>query len=233
MKHPEQMRHPDRNKCYEYLKEYKTPQHVVGHCKSVAAVSYILGKALNEAGGTKAAPFGDVKFEKITEKSSGREFYVQENSGQDKDLPYREFDLELILASGLLHDMARKSERHWDVAADFCREEGLPEEEKIVRIHMQYEFSNDAETLTEADLVCFGDRLSLEDRYAGLDKRMDYIIAKAIRSGHPEAEPRILEKKEVARKILNDIEKKIGMSIDELMNDIDYENTEGIIDDDR
>ena len=227
------MKHPDRNQCYEYLKEKNTPQHVVGHCKSVAAVAYILGRALNEAGGTKAVPFGEIKFKKTKFTQSGREHYMQDPSCKAVGTAYRDFDLELVLASGLLHDIARKEERHWDVGADFCKNLNLPEEENIIRIHMQYEFTNDEQNLTEADLVCLGDRLSIEDRYVGLDKRMDYIIDKAIRHGHPEAAPVILRKKEVTRQLLNGIEKRIGYSIDELMNDIDYENIEGTCNDNR
>lgn len=227
------MKHPDRNQCYEYLKEKNTPQHVVGHCKSVAAVAYILGRALNEAGGTKAVPFGEIKFKKTKFTQSGREHYMQDPSCKAVGTAYRDFDLELVLASGLLHDIARKEERHWDVGADFCKNLNLPEEENIIRIHMQYEFTNDEQNLTEADLVCLGDRLSIEDRYVGLDKRMDYIIDKAIRHGHPEAAPVILRKKEVTRQLLNGIEKRIGCSIDELMNDIDYENIEGTCNDNR
>ena len=172
------MKHPDRNQCYEYLKEKNTPQHVVGHCKSVAAVAYILGRALNEAGGTKAVPFGEIKFKKTKFTQSGREHYMQDPSCKAVGTAYRDFALELVLASGLLHDIARKEERHWDVGADFCKNLNLPEEENIIRIHMQYEFTNDEQNLTEADLVCLGDRLSIEDRYVGLDKRMDYIIDK-------------------------------------------------------
>ncbi|MDD6310612.1 MAG: HD domain-containing protein [Firmicutes bacterium] len=227
------MKHPDRNQCYEYLKEKNTPQHVVGHCKSVAAVAYILGRALNEAGGTKAVPFGEIKFKKTKFTQSGREHYMQDPSCKAVGTAYRDFDLELVLASGLLHDIARKEERHWDVGADFCKNLNLPEEENIIRIHMQYEFTNDEQNLTEADLVCLGDRLSIEDRYVGLDKRMDYIIDKAIRHGHPEAAPVIMRKKEVTRQLLNGIEKRIGCSIDELMNDIDYENIEGTCNDNR
>ena len=101
---------------------------------------------------------------------------------------------------------------------------GYPEEEQIIRVHMMYQYTNDAAHLTEADLVSLGDRLSLEDHYAGLDRRMDYIIKKAERHGAPGAREAILKRKEETRKLLEAIEHRIGMTIDELMKDIDYEN---------
>lgn len=217
--------HPDRQKCLEYLSEYGTPDHVVGHCKSVAAVAYMLGKALNDAGGTKAAPFSDVSIIQLP-KANGRTYFVQDHSKDIHSNDLRDFDLKLILSGGLLHDMARVEERHWDVCADWCHEKEYFEEEQIIRCHMMYQYSNDAYHLTEADLVSLGDRLSLEDRYAGLDRRMEYIIRKAEKNGNPHARKAILARKEETRKLLDGIETRIGMTIDELMADLDYDNVE-------
>lgn len=217
--------HPDRQECLGYLTEYGTPEHVVGHCKSVAAVAYMLGKALNEAGGTRAAEFKDIRITTYR-RGAGRFYYEQDHSRDRHDQGWRKFDLELLLASGFLHDMARTSDRHWDVCADWCHEKKLYEEEQIIRAHMMYQYTNDADHLTEADLVSLGDRLTLEDHYAGLDDRMDYIIRKAERNGNPDARAAILKKKKETRKLLDAIEARIGMTIDELMADIDYDNFE-------
>lgn len=192
--------HPDRKQCIEYLNEYGTPPHVIGHCKAVASVAYKLGAALNKAGGT---------------------FDKNERSGKE-----RSFDLRLVLAGGLLHDMARVEDRHWDVCADWCHSKGFFEEEEIIRVHMQYQFTKDVCHLSEVDLVCLGDRLTLEDRYAGLDERMDYIIKKAEKNGKLEAKPIILKKKEETKKLLDSIEERIGQTIDSLMIDIDYDKVE-------
>ena len=215
--------HPDRKKCMEYLEAYGTPSHVIGHCKSVAAVACRLGEALNNAGGTLAGSFSSIRMKEFT-REYGRTAYVQDHSFDTCRTEPRLFDIELIRASGLLHDMARVEERHWDVCADWCRDMGYPEEEQIIRVHMMYQYTNDAAHLTEADLVSLGDRLSLEDHYAGLDLRMDYIIKKAERHGAPGAREAILQRKEETRKLLEAIEHRIGMTIDELMKDIDYEN---------
>ncbi len=127
------------------------------------------------------------------------------------------FNLELINAAGLLHDVARVHERHWEVGADFIGSLGYSQEADIIRVHMTYSPFNSPDRATETDLVCLADRLVKEDRYVGIDERINYIIDKAIRNGHPEAEPRILEKKEELMAFLSDIEKEIGMTVDDLM----------------
>ena len=43
-------KYPSREKCVEYLNEYGTPEHVIGHCKAVADVAVTVGKRLNEKG---------------------------------------------------------------------------------------------------------------------------------------------------------------------------------------
>ena len=138
----------------------------------------------------------------------------------------RQLDLDLILASGLLHDMARVEDMHWDVAADFCERRGWKQEADIIRVHMSYDPFNDLAHLNETDIICLADRTVLEDRYAGLDRRIDYIINKAIRFGHPEHRPHILRKKGETRKLIDEIEAFLGCSMDALMQNIDYENTE-------
>ncbi|MDO4518408.1 MAG: HD domain-containing protein [Bacillota bacterium] len=216
------MNHPTKEECYSILENYGTPPHVIGHCNGVAGVAYRLAKAINEAGGTRSLELCDVVMSRIKEDKD-RFRFVQENANADLGT-CRDMNLDTVLAAGLLHDMARVEEDHWDVGADWCRDRGLLDEEKIIRVHMHYNFSNDVDYLNEIDLVCLGDRLTLEDHYAGLDDRMDYIIEKAKKFGRPEAEPIILKKKEDTRILLNAIEAKIGITVDELMEDLDYNN---------
>lgn len=184
-------RHPDRQECYGYLRDYGTPAHVIGHCKAVAAVGYTLGKALNEKG--------------------------------------YHLDLELILAAGLLHDMARVEDMHWEAAARFCEGKGMRQEADVIRVHMTYDPFHDLEHFDETDVVCLADRTVLEDRYAGLQRRMDYIIDKAIRNGHPEHKPHILRKMKETQSLIESIEAFLGCSMDALMKDIDYEDVEHVI----
>ena len=126
-------------------------------------------------------------------------------------------NVPLILASGMLHDIARVEDRHWDVGAELMDKLGYPEEGKIIKVHMTYSPFSDISDVTETDMVCLGDRTVLEDEYVGLDKRMDYVINKAKNNGHPEAEQFILEKKKQTRGFIEQIEETIGCTLDELM----------------
>jgi len=166
------------------LSDYGTPEHVIGHCKAVAAVGYTLGKALNDRG--------------------------------------FDLDTDLIIAAGLLHDMARVKDEHWEVAADYCLCRGWSREAGIIRTHMRYEF-NEFRDFSETDIVCLADRLVMEDRYVGLEKRMDYIVAKAIKNGNDHHVPHILKRKEETRELIGEIEACLGTELDTLMADIDYE----------
>ncbi len=135
-------------------------------------------------------------------------------------------DLDLILAAGLLHDMARVEDMHWEAAAKYCERRGMNQEAAIIRVHMTYDPFNDLEHLNETDIICLADRTVLEDRYAGIDRRIDYIIAKAERQGHPEHKPHILRKKGETKILIDAIEAFLGCSMDALMQGIDYENVE-------
>lgn len=127
-----------------------------------------------------------------------------------------DLDLELILAAGLLHDIARVEDKHEKAGAKIIESIGYIAEAGIIGAHTRYDFSL-VDPIDETDLVCLADRLVLEDRYAGLDDRIDYIINKAARYGHPEAEPIIREKKEETKKFIDRLENVLGCAIDELM----------------
>lgn len=126
-------------------------------------------------------------------------------------------DLKLILAAGLLHDIARVEDRHWDVGAELMDKLGYHREAEIIKVHMTYSPFSDINDVTETDMVCLGDRTVLEDEYVGLDKRIDYVINKAKSHGNSQAEPIILEKKKQTRKFIDQIEAVIGCSLDDLM----------------
>lgn len=122
-------------------------------------------------------------------------------------------DLELIQGAALAHDVARVQEHHELVGAEILDNAGYKDEADIVRVHMRYRFG-DFDNLSETDLVCLGDRLVKEDRYVGLDERIEYIIHKA--GDNPEVTKRILANKEATRNFMNKIEERIGQTIDSL-----------------
>lgn len=126
-------------------------------------------------------------------------------------------NLELIQGAGLIHDIARVEEQHWEVGSQIAKAHGYDQEAEIIKVHMFYPCFSDIDHINETDLVCLGDRLVKEDQYVGLDKRIDYVIAKVKAQGHGDAEKRILEKKKEARKLIDGIEQVIGQPLDQLM----------------
>lgn len=123
------------------------------------------------------------------------------------------FDLDLIRGAALTHDVARTQQEHWILGADALQAMGYSEEADIVRQHMYYSFHS-IENLEETDMVCLGDRLVKENHYVGLDERISYILKKA--PDDPLVRARILEKKEETRKLLSQIEKVIGITLEQL-----------------
>ena len=214
-------RHPDRTQCMKMLEEYGTPPHVIGHCKAVAAVGYTLAQALNER-------------RRQLEKDGGRAAAGRTAGGaQDPHTlqgPAGHMDPELVLAAGLLHDMARTEDMHWEAAARWCESRGMNQEAAIIRVHMTYDPFHDLEHLNEMDIVCMADRVVIEDRYAGIERRMEYIIAKAERNGHPEHRPHILRKMGEAKDLISDMEQFLGRSMDELMEHLEYDAPEELYD---
>lgn len=123
-------------------------------------------------------------------------------------------DIELIYGSGLIHDVARTIENHADAGAEILERLGYADEAAIVRVHMTYPKFNPVEEIDECDLVCLADRLVKEDKYVGLDERIEYILNKA--PNNEEIKEHILQSKERTRKFIEDIEKVIEENMDEL-----------------
>lgn len=122
-------------------------------------------------------------------------------------------DLDLIKYAGLIHDLARVEEHHEIICADILDNAGFHDEASIVRVHMRYDF-NAFEELNETDMVCLADRVVKEDRYVGIDERVQYLIDK--KGGTPERTKRLLDKKVETKAFISEIESHIGRSLDSL-----------------
>lgn len=125
-------------------------------------------------------------------------------------------DLGLIRSSGMLHDIARVYDEHWNVGADILLSMGYEEEAGIIRQHMTYTMTTKVLEIRELDLVCLGDRTVLEDKYVGLERRMEYVFEKV--KNNPMAIEIITAKKAQTEELIVDIETHIGMTMDDLMN---------------
>lgn len=123
-------------------------------------------------------------------------------------------DLSLIKATGLVHDVARTEEKHALVGWEILKSMGYDDEAEIVKVHMTYPEYNTVDNLNECDIVCIADRVVKENRYVGLDERIDYILAKA--DGKPDVQERILKKKAETKALLEDISKVTGKTMDQI-----------------
>jgi len=170
-------KHPDMEECLEILREYKTPERVIRHCKAVTDAAVKIAAALNDKGFN--------------------------------------FDIPLILSAGLLHDIARVHDEHWEVGSDFLITKGFVQEAEIVRKHMTHPLDHDPMKLKELDIVCIGDRVTLEEQYVGIDKRMDYVLSKA--AGDKFVESIINKNREINKMLVKNIELIIGVSIEKLI----------------
>lgn len=126
-------------------------------------------------------------------------------------------DIDLIKGAALAHDVARIMDQHWVVASDALLKMGYKAESDIVKVHMTYSHFNSIKNINETDLVCLGDRLVKEDKYVGLDERINYIINKA--GNVPEKTAKILTKKKETKLLIESIEAVNGVTIDELFNE--------------
>jgi len=126
-------------------------------------------------------------------------------------------DTRLIENAGLLHDMARLEDKHWEVSADFLLQLGFEQEADIVRVHMHHHFPDDPCLSTETDIVCLADRLVMEDRYVGLHIRMDYIIKKA--GNQPEIISRIQANKLLVGEYISKLESILCNTIETIVRE--------------
>jgi len=124
-------------------------------------------------------------------------------------------DLGLIQGAGLIHDIARVEDKHWEVGADIASGLGYEEEAEIIRVHMFYNCDPKKKEINETDILCLSDRMVKEDEYVGLDSRMQYVLDKF--KGNQEAVERISERIKDNRAMIRRIERIIGRTIESLI----------------
>ena len=127
-------------------------------------------------------------------------------------------DVELVRGTGLAHDVARVHQDHGGVGCNILKALGYDDEAEIIKVHMYYLKFNSVENINECDIVCLADKLVIEDKYVGLDKRFDYIIKKA--NADEEINRRIRYNRDRLREFIKDIEAKIGQTFDELFKEL-------------
>ncbi len=123
-------------------------------------------------------------------------------------------DLELIRGAGLAHDVARVHEYHDEIGYSILAGLGYMDEALIVKTHMNYPAYSQLDELNECDMICLADRIVIEDKYVGLEDRIQYVINKAQAVG--ERRERIYNNMSKGKIVIDHIEKCIGKTLDEL-----------------
>ncbi len=130
-------------------------------------------------------------------------------------------DIALIEGAAITHDIARAEDRHWERGAEIVRELGYEDEADIIFAHMNYIKYSPIERINDSDVVCIADRTVREDRFVGLDERIEYIIDKARSNGLTEEKAESIRKSMQASRIyLDELEKIIGMSLSDLCGEV-------------
>lgn len=124
-----------------------------------------------------------------------------------------DIDLSLVSAGALLHDIAKvpaihAGVRHSDMGADMVQDLGLFEVAPLVRQHVLLDEYNKNGTVTEAELVNYGDKRVTHDQIVTLAQRFDDLYVR-YGSKSPEAMEHV---KKIHRHTL-ELEKKLFRSL--------------------
>lgn len=128
-----------------------------------------------------------------------------------------DINIPLLNASCILHDISRVYEAHEKVGATYLRTLGLNEVADIILQHTHYKFFNEIKSISEIDLLCIADRTVKEDKFVGVDCRMEYIKNKAEKSGKYDIVRNIDTATKYLKEYIADIEKILNISLDTLV----------------
>ncbi|MDD4565773.1 MAG: HD domain-containing protein [Eubacteriales bacterium] len=124
-------------------------------------------------------------------------------------------NLHLIQSAGLIHDIARVHDKHWEVGAQIAAERGYLQEADIIRAHMNYSCDPTKDYIEEIDIICLSDRMVKEDEFVGLEVRMQYVLDKF--NDNDKVREWISARIVDNRAMIDKIEKLIGITIDSLL----------------
>ena len=120
----------------------------------------------------------------------------------------------LVLAGGLLHDIARDQPRHADAGAELLERLRYPRVAAIVRRHMEFGAGAGAD-VDEAQVVFFADKLVQGDRVVGLDER--FAVRLLRHRGDAEALTAVRRRRAQAEAVRDAVEKVLGRQIAEVL----------------
>lgn len=126
-------------------------------------------------------------------------------------------DIPLVVSAGYLHDIARVHSKHDRVGAEYLTSIGLGNVADVTRDHTFHKIEHKVLDINEEDVLCIADRVVLEDQFVGPEKRMEYIISKAVLKFGEEKREKL--ENEAGRFVtyVQELEEFIGKKIAELL----------------
>jgi len=134
-------------------------------------------------------------------------------------------DLDLIMASGLLHDMARGQADHAGVAAKKLVELGYQKVARIVAVHMDISIG-DREAICEDEIVCLADKLTSGSRIVPLKSR--FAAKNKQYMTNPDALLNIKRRLEVAKQISSRLKQRLGRSFESINEELIAKQTDDL-----
>jgi putative nucleotidyltransferase with HDIG domain len=122
-------------------------------------------------------------------------------------------DLDLVVAAGLLHDIARGEPRHAEAGEQMLRRMGYPRVAEVVGAHMDLTVT-DNEPLRPHEVVYLADKLVQGSRPVSLEKRFFERSMRYVED--PKAAAAVATRRATALKIKRRFEQKLGRSLESL-----------------
>jgi CTP:molybdopterin cytidylyltransferase MocA/HD superfamily phosphodiesterase len=124
------------------------------------------------------------------------------------------FDLPLLEAAGLLHDLTRTGSDHARTGARLLQDQGFGAVAALVACHMDL-VVNESRPVSAAEVLYLADKLVKEDRPVSLEQRFAARIER--HSGEPIILKRIVSRQETALTIKRRLEATLGKSLAEVI----------------
>lgn len=126
-------------------------------------------------------------------------------------------NLELVASAGCLHDIARVKSKHDEAGAEYLEALGLGEVADVIRNHTFHRIDNKGIDIDEEDLLCIADRMVLEDKFAGAERRLEYMMKKALLKFGEEKKQELEERAADFVKYIDELEEFIGVKIEDIL----------------
>jgi molybdenum cofactor cytidylyltransferase len=125
-----------------------------------------------------------------------------------------DLNLDLLVAAGLLHDLARNQRDHARVAMQMLNNLDYPAVAEIVGVHMDIRLE-DGKAITEKEIVFLADKLVNGTRIVGLKSRFDRVIKRY--GSEPDVLASIKDRLGSALKIQHRVEQLAGRPLEAIV----------------